>query len=101
MARGSRWLSCFCKWEARHGHESGRQNSDRHRAAALGCRGGCERRISWDYPRCATRRDSVGVAAVIDWFEIRDCIAVKHACYEAHNFIPPRTVEPGSAGLDT
>ena len=34
-------------------------------AAALSCRRGCERLVSRDYPRCATRRGPVGLAVVI------------------------------------
>jgi len=33
----------------------------------VGCRRGCERRVSWDYPRCATRRGPVEFVVVIDW----------------------------------
>lgn len=34
--------------------------------AAPSCRRGCERRVSGDYPRCATGRGAVGFAVVID-----------------------------------
>jgi hypothetical protein len=34
--------------------------------AAHSCRRGCERRVSGDYPRYATRRGPVGFAVVID-----------------------------------